>query len=257
MAWHDDPNHPFAGIAEKLKRADKNIVNLHGEIGVFFDRCKYPVLPDVNAKEWQDAVDYFKELPIPLRFSVLSGEIVHHLRSCLDHIAWHFSNAHYRIDHENAIEFPVFREQPIDKKELARYERKVKGITNPSVLSLILDLQPYKRGNYAEDDPICIVHDMDRFDKHRELAIVHSVAGVKIPNVNPAVVQAFIKHSKGESLSAADFSLIGRTLKNNAEVFPLVAFAKFGKGKGELVFPALVQLHKAIADTVALFANLV
>jgi hypothetical protein len=85
-------NHPFHGITEKLRRADENIVSLHGEILKFFGESKYPTIPHPDAEEWQEAVDYHKELRIPKRFGVLSGEIVHHLRSCLDHIVWHFSS---------------------------------------------------------------------------------------------------------------------------------------------------------------------
>jgi hypothetical protein len=257
MPWIDEPDHPFSGIAEKLKRSDENIVDLHNEIGDFFKQCKYPVLPDKNAQEWQDAVDYFKNLVIPKRFSVLSGEVVHHLRSCLDHVAWYFSSAQYRLEHENAIEFPVFKEEPLSSDDVRRFERKIKGITNPSVLSLIRDLQPYKRGGDAENDPIGIVHDMDRFDKHRDLTIVHSAAGVAIPRGNSEAERVFTKYSKGELLSLQEISLMGRTIKNNAKVAPLVSFPKFGKGKGQLVIPALIQLHQAIVKRVDMFASLV
>ena len=41
MHWTEDDDHPFAGIAEKLKRADENIVNLNDEILTFFKLSKY------------------------------------------------------------------------------------------------------------------------------------------------------------------------------------------------------------------------
>ena len=130
--WADDPIHPFAGIAEKLKRADQNIVNLHSEITAFFQASKYPVIPNAEDKEWQEALNYHKNLPIPKRFSVLAGEIVHHLRSSLDHIVWIFSSDTARQLHENALEFPIFR-NPMTKDDLRRYERKIQGITNLKV----------------------------------------------------------------------------------------------------------------------------
>jgi hypothetical protein len=86
MAWQDDPEHPFAGIAEKLKRADENIVNLNGEISKFFAESEYPVIPKPDDKRWKEALEYHRELKVPKRFSVLGGEIIHHFRSCLDHI---------------------------------------------------------------------------------------------------------------------------------------------------------------------------
>jgi hypothetical protein len=166
-------DHPFAGIATKLERADENIINLHNEIVRFFKGSKYPVIPKPNEQGWQEAVDYHRDLQIPKRFSVLAGEIIHHLRSSLDHIVWHFSSAEARRDHDNALEFPIYRNLP-SKKELPGYQRKVQGISNSRVLTLIKDLQPYNRVPDVSDDPLLIVHDMDRFDKHRELMSQHA-----------------------------------------------------------------------------------
>jgi hypothetical protein len=254
MAWHEEPNHPFAGIAEKLKRSHENIKNLNVEIDGFFKACKYPVIPNANSEGWQEAVDYHSNLVIPLYCSVLSGEIVHHLRSCLDHIVWHFSSAEYRLKSENSIEFPVFREKPIAKDELARYERKAKGITNPKVASLIADMQPYQRGSDAEDDPICIVHDLDRFDKHRELAIVSSCATVFIPpGTSIDAVRAIVKQREGEAVTDAERELARRTINQDCKVLPQVAFAKFGKRKNQLVIPSLLQLHNIVMGSIDLF----
>src|ERR1039458_2529148 len=211
MAWNDDPTHPFAGILEKLKRTYENIGNLNSEITSFFEGGEYPILPDTNSQEWQKAVDYHRTLGIPRRYGVLSGEIVHHLRSCFDHVAWHFSSIQYRTDHETAIEFPVLRKKPTTQNEEARYERKVNGIVNANVRSLIDRMQPYNRGSDPEDDPLCIVHDMDRFDKHRELAIVASCANAAFPTMPiPEVMAALTKYSQGETLNDTETSLASR-----------------------------------------------
>lgn len=258
MPWTNDAFHPFAGILEKLKRANENIVNLNIEISDFFKGCKYPVIPNPNSQEWQEAVNYHKSLVIPLRCSVLSGEIIHHLRSCLDHVAWHFSSAQRRTESENAIEFPVFREVPAKKDELSRYERKVKGITNPLVLDLIKKMQPYNRGRDPEDDPLCIVHDLDRFDKHRELNLISSCAQVTIyPHSELGARLAFAKHSQGETLTVSELALMSKALNHDVEVSPQVAFAQFGKRKDQFVIPGLTQLHKAIFQRIDLFADLV
>jgi hypothetical protein len=258
MLWTDDPTHPFAGIVEKLKRANENIGNLHGELVAFFEVSDYPLVPDVKSQEWQKAVDYHRSRTIPNRFSVLSGEIIHQMRSCLDHIAWHFSSPEYRIKGENAIEFPVFRKEPITKDEIGRYGRKVKGIADPKVISLIRAMQPYNRRSDPETDPVCIVHDMDRFDKHRELAIVVSCAAVIIPaNAGREVALTMIKYSEGKTLNDAELALVRQVLKQNAIVAPQIAFAKFGERKNQFVVPGLLQLHEAIFERVDMFANLV
>jgi hypothetical protein len=79
------------GINEKLKRANENIRNLDSEIVAFIEGGEYPVLPDANGKIPDEAISYHKNRVIPPRFGVLAGEIIHHFRSCFDHIVWHFS----------------------------------------------------------------------------------------------------------------------------------------------------------------------
>jgi hypothetical protein len=258
MLWPDDENHPFVGIAEKLKRSHESILNLHLEIGAFFEGGKYPVIPDANSKEWQEALDYHRDLTIPRRFSVLSGEIIHHLRTCLDHIVWHFSSSHYRIEAENAIEFPVFREEPLTKDKISRYERKVKGVTKPEILELIRKSQPYNRGGDPENDPICIVHDMDRFDKHRELVIVASRANLSFESMpRLEVARVLTKYSHGEPVTRAESVLAQEAVKKDAIVSPQIAFSQFGKRKDQLVVPVLLQLHEAIFKRIDLFEDLI
>src|ERR1700679_1551898 len=117
MEWHEDPKHPFAGIAEKLKRADQNIFSFHTEINLFLKSGNYPIIPHPNDERWQEAVDYHRNKSIPVRFAVLAGEIVHHLRSSLDHIVWHFSSDEARLKGQNVIEFPVFESKPLSKDD--------------------------------------------------------------------------------------------------------------------------------------------
>jgi hypothetical protein len=116
------PDHPFASVAVRLQRADENIINLGNEVRRFFQECKYPIMPNLNDKQWEDALNYHRSLLIPKRFSVLVGEIVHHWRSCLDHIAWICSDAAYRSSHETAIQFPILDEPP-DANATKRLER--------------------------------------------------------------------------------------------------------------------------------------
>jgi hypothetical protein len=69
-----NPEHPLHGVYLKLKRADENVLNLDSEIDRFFKACKYPVIPDRNDERVHDAFNYYRELKVPLRLSVLAGE---------------------------------------------------------------------------------------------------------------------------------------------------------------------------------------
>jgi hypothetical protein len=245
--------HPFDGIYEKLKRTNENIVNLESEIQTFFQTCKYPIIPDAKDKAWEESLNYHRTLQVPKRFSVLTGEIVHHLRSCLDHIVWHFSSTVAKRDHAIRLEFPIFRDPPT-QREQPRYDGKVQGISNSRVRALIEQLQPYHRGPDAINDPLCIVHDMDRFDKHRELLIVTTCANIFFPAGTPIYgIACAMAYRQGKTLSAAGLAAAQRAIKNDAKVHPQVAFAKFGNQEDQFVVPSLAQLLDAICNVTNLF----
>ena len=69
-------SEPFDGIAEKLQRSNENIRNLEIEIARFFQDSKYPILSNDNQQVIPEALEYHNNCPVPLRFSVLSGEII-------------------------------------------------------------------------------------------------------------------------------------------------------------------------------------
>ncbi len=254
MAWHDDPQHVFAGIAEKLKRADQNIGNLKSEIDVFVQSGQYPTISHPNEQIRQEALSYHRKKTIPLRFSVLTGEVIHHLRSCLDHIAWHFSDAETRAKTPNAIEFPIFEFEPLEKDDIKRFKRKIHGITNAKVLHWIDGLQPYKAGTDAVDSSLLIIHDMDRFDKHRELMIVDCSAEITFP---PSMEELWRKaelYSQGKLPDTEHFAF-SRALKDYGNVAPGVAFRKFGRREPYPLVNGLVELWRDTSNLAALFAT--
>ena len=244
--WEDDPKHPFAGIAEKLKRADENILNLKAEIERFFRDCKYPTIPKPDDESWQDAVDYHKSLEIPLRFSVLIGEIVHHLRSCLDHVVWLFSSAQARTK-PGSIAFPIITTVPPTKDESSRLERNIRGISNTQVCDLIRDMQPFHDGVDAFNNVLAIVNEMDRIYKHRELWLMGRSANVAFPAGTPTeIIRLMSRHTQGESLTTAQMAMIGREIKKHHDVTPDIAFGELGKWKTQPVVSALAQLRDDI-----------
>jgi hypothetical protein len=246
--------HPFAGIHVRLHRANENILNLENEIIQFFQECKYPVVPEPNDRLWQDAINYHRSLTIPKRFSVLAGEIVHHFRCCLDRIVWVFSHSTYREANKNAVQFPILSEPP-DANALKRFERQIGGLANPSkARELISNLQPYKLGADAPDSPVLIIHNMDRFDKHRELVIVEATGNLILPaDVSPEIVAAAAAYTDGGSISKEERSALFRALNEQGKVLPQVAFAKLGKRENQFVAPSLKQLAGAMESVIAAF----
>jgi hypothetical protein len=254
MDYLSSPAHPFYGIGKKLERADQNILNLETEISAFFNSCEYPTIPNPKDDKWQKAVDYHKNLVIPIRFGVLTGEIVHHLRSSLDHIVWIFSSKKARREHGSVIAFPILCHNPSSPREIERFERQIQGITDGRVRNRIVALQPYHRGCNAIDDPLAIVHQMDKTDKHRELVLIGSGVNFVLPsNVSPKLAEALSLHVQSKPLSMRQQAIIGDALKDYHDVTLTVLFPKFGKRQGQAVIPSLVQLINAVVRIVESF----
>lgn len=139
------PLHPFAGIAEKLNRSNENIRNLESEIAAFFDESKYPLLSHDNQKVIPEALEYHRGRQIPpdsasclARSSTTCGRA-----SITSFGIFPMSLTGRPPKYRKFIEFPILEKPPSDV--FTQYERKIQGIANTAVRSLIEDCQPYKR----------------------------------------------------------------------------------------------------------------
>lgn len=241
------PEHPLHGVHLKLKRADENIINLDSEIDRFFKECEYPTIPKINDERLQDALKYYRELKIPIRFSVLAGEIVHHLRSSLDHVAWTFTDNSYKIPAtESAIGFPVFKDRPTTKREIETFDRKIAGIKDSWVVDLIRKMQPYDAPDPL-DDPLLIVHDMDRLSKHRELPLVINSIVMTVTSNSQELHAAIRTHTQGEKLTPRQNTLVTMAVQQQTNARLTVAFPEFGKRKTQAIVPSLVALLNYVA----------
>lgn len=253
----------FYGIFVRLQRADENISNLKHEIARFFQECEHPIVPDHDNERWHDAVEYHKTLFIPRRFSVLAGEIIHHWRSCLDHIVWEFSSPQYRIDFERTIQFPILVDTP-NSDELKRFKRQIGGIPDPSPIRDLIDkLQPYHLGKAAQNDPLAIIGGMDIFDKHRELVITRAIANLHLaPDTPMDVIETFAAaaalYEQGKPLSAKERASISTALgklHDQGKVSPQIAFADFGGKRSQPLIPSLTKLSNHMEGVVGAFVD--
>jgi hypothetical protein len=226
---------PLDGVNEKIKRANECICNLDREINTFFDQSDYPIIPDHDDKMFHVVYEYHVKRAIPLRFSVLAGEVIHHLRSCFDHLIWQLSNSLKQFRDPTGIEFPVFDIKPVRKDELSRYERKVAGVSAPAK-TLIQRLQPYNL-SHPKHSPLFIIHEMDRLDKHRELVIVVPVLGSRR---SIDALRTFMKYKQAENNGLPiEFN---RAVEMDTKTTPHVTFREFGGRKYEPVVPGLHEL---------------
>lgn len=238
-------------VEAKLKRANECIGNLNSEIDVFLKK------PEGGFGQYgEEAFHKFHEYARakgtpPKRFSVLAGEVVHHLRSIFDHLIWDISDESFRRSNEARIGFPVVKRKPGNKKEISSYEGKIEGITSKRARKLIEELQPYNAPN-ALDFPLLILHNLNRIDKHQTIVLVECQwsATLSIP------------------LRLFKWTVIGRpdidpklfepapTDKVNSNLSINIAFAEFGQRKNQPVIPSLTQLSNFTADVMGQFSTL-
>ena len=201
-----------------------------------------------NTNAVQELFEFWANRKIPPRFSVITGEVVHHLRSCLDHIAWMLSSDAYRLSNERQIAFPIVtKRKPWDKDTITSYGRQVKGITDSNALSLIDQLQPCHAAEPA-DDPLTIVHELNRIDKHHNLVLVITGFNMRMtfPVTAPIVIHAHDNVEINRAIIAE---------KANFQISPYIAFGQFGKREKQPVVESLTHLLDAVSSRVNLFAG--
>lgn len=110
-----------------------------------------------------------EELPV-VQLGLLVGDFLHNLRSALDHLA-HELAAAYTVPlpakAAETSEFPIFWKGPMD----ARQEQSKIGCIHPDAIKLIKAIQPHHKGSKYKEDPLWILNELERIDKHRTLHV--------------------------------------------------------------------------------------
>jgi hypothetical protein len=157
---------PLAGAKAKAGRARELTHMLEQEIGHFVRLDQQKIVgtyePHLNRYAFRVVGP-----EVPLRFSVIAGEVIHHLRSCFDHIIWSLAGLN-GAERTTRLQFPVC-DAP-EKFLTAVNSGSVKGIP-PDALAIIEAYQPY-RASEPPNSLLSAIHTFDIADKHRLLLVV-------------------------------------------------------------------------------------
>ncbi len=123
--------------------------------------------PDSNL-DWMVARVKGDPKPLPADLPIIIGDVVHNLRSSLDHLAWQAVGAGTQT-----TAFPIWRGdgQPTPKQLKDHVKEKLKGSLH-TVIDAVIALEPYSGG---KGDLLWKLHQLDIYDKHRLLIPVVSV----------------------------------------------------------------------------------
>ena len=243
---------PLAGARAKLARADETLDCLDLEITLFLRQGPGALVFTGDVTAFAEKAKAHADRHVPARFSILAGEVVHHLRSCLDYIVWELASPAPDAPHAAGLEFPVFDRKPADKKSKNKFDRKIVGI-QPQARHLIESLQPYQRPEAVLtgplNDPLMVIHDLDRIDKHRQLTI--AICGFVVKASGMAGMHIMLQRYAGRAED--EIASLATTLDPDATLSPQVVFLEFGGRRAQPVVPGLSKLADYIRAVVELF----
>jgi hypothetical protein len=167
----------FDSARAKIERARKQTDALRTVFEGFYKSKPYSIRQELDPQAGEKRLVFHAD-PLPLEWSVIIGEIVHNLRSALDHSIYELTciEAGHPLD---GTEFPVFKDEskyfevkkrgePAPKSGLS----KIRGIKDERRRAIIRDLQPFefrKTHKPHEHSILAFIHELNIVDKHRTL----------------------------------------------------------------------------------------
>jgi len=238
--------HPLETIWHKIERANEHILDLEHRITIFVNAGPGQIMTNYEPKATQEFIDAHERREIPNEFSLLAGEVVYHLRSSLDHLAWELVKANGGTPSKKTA-FPIYcTDIRANEKELPRYEGKIQGMSI-SAKAIIERLQPYHgRDTDPCSDPLWILHDLNNADKHQALLLISTA--IHQTTSSKTYIALDILKSKTESAVGMGH------MHMNDKVTAQISFAQFGL-ESEPVIPGLLQLFDAVAHTIGEFTD--
>ena len=263
-------NSRLQGISAKVQRAEENIRKLNDEITAFLSRNPNPynVTGEFENNGLEYVVKAYGKLDIPLRFSVIFGEIIHHLRSVFDYLICALVEEQSGTP-TRAHKFPVC----FSASEFAETSMNgcIDGIS-ASAVTLIESVQPYN----TEIPTTCILGvltELDNTDKHQLLILFNTVVGVQpiIPvgqaNDSPDTTNPAIKlisppdtHSRVASNEGVEVFRVGLTAPDpsfyvDAKVSTKITFQIGGLPDYLDIVPTLTTMLQYTARTIKKFST--
>ena len=167
----------FEGACRKIERANRHIEEFEKCSSSF--RKEYTAEFVVSSNPSDDFVtaDVLRGRPIPEIFSTIIGDVVHNLRTSLDHLAWEAMLLVGATPSNNTY-FPF---GDTAKEVENRISLNFKGATN-NLQDLIRSIGPCKDQNIN----LWALNQLDRIDKHRTILLVIDQKVIESLNVRDA-----------------------------------------------------------------------
>jgi hypothetical protein len=251
------------GIHAKLERVEECIQNLNIEVTQFLTSNPSPYR--IEAGFYHTPRQYVFKVTltteIPLRFSVLAGEVVHHLRSCLDHLIVALAK-HNGQRPLNTHQFPICRKREKFKKACGGGQ--IKGISKRA-FRRIVQAQPYRSAD-PNLTALNILHYLDNMDKHARLLLcaqaVQLGGTIRIVAASrPIVVSGMwppiprVATEQGIEVFGIDLGEADPEFQADVDFAFQISAPDIGAGQIVPIIPLLVELDRETRRIVGLLAS--
>lgn len=164
-----DPSNPrIAGVLAKVDRALEHVKALDDWHDGWTKTQPYSLTPNLDAQGRANSFNFRITNPIPVSTGLIIGDIIHNLRTALDHLAGAVA-----VKNGNTARrtyFVIVHDVSILPSQLC----KKMGDCPESFRDFVRDQHPYKGGN----DALYALHQIDILDKHQ--AIIPAGVGIDV-----------------------------------------------------------------------------
>jgi hypothetical protein len=159
-----------SGILAKVSRAHDQVEMLYSEIDAFFRRKRYELVFETNPEQTEIYTVVKERERVPLMWSILIGEIIHNMRSALDHLVWQLVIRETGLPPATSkTGFPIFLNAKGYSSD--RGEKLLLHGVGAAAKALIKAAQPFETGEDTAS-PLWHLHELSNWDKHRVIALV-------------------------------------------------------------------------------------
>lgn len=263
---------PLDGVFEKLTRTGSHTEHLEKLVSGVLETVLYTAVTERYVEDGENighfTIRAWESDPHPVNvIGVVLGDIVHNLRSALDHLAWQLSILAGNDPPPSGTEFPVFRDEPKYCAEKGDGSPrpgsglfKIRGLAEED-RAIIKGAQPFQIDDPLSD-PLWVLHDLANIDKHRVCPVTVPAPDWGIygdptysdcvptsdehrlgPYKNGAVIAIFHVRKTGENPE----------MKVNFRFSYTVHFSEDGPGRGAGMFRGIDDMRNRVRGIVRAF----
>ncbi|HUF60065.1 MAG TPA: hypothetical protein VMR89_11410 [Actinomycetota bacterium] len=253
----------------KIDRAHERRNALNTEFLTFLSSHPYDITAHFDRDKSEVVVEAIvRKNPDPM-WSVAVGEILHDIRSSLDHLVWQLVGA----NRGRLLPVHVPRKSPWTKLQYPlvgkageftnRKGTWLNGVS-PAAQKMIESTQPYAGRHNSRSRALRLLRDLSNIDKHRMLHLLGGISEERGPGSDIRVEDAMVEAGRLRSGPFEDGAELGRFAirrvgKGKPKVYVEpnltfdIAFDKRGPGKGRSVMIVLMSTTHEVASVISDF----